>query len=654
MQMQQQQQPTQQPLQTQTQQPPQGQQPSQTQQQQNQQQLLSAHPQVDQNQRNGMHIKRQEQRLLNAYVYDFLKRSGAIETAKAYLREGDFQSVVKNDGTTNSINGTGGSSSDNDNTSLPDVDVPVQAPEGFLYEWWTVFWDIYSAKLNRPGTADAQRYVVDQQMRNNRNQLNRMRLMQDSLNQIPSGVFPQNAHQNMQNGVSINVDANANGDMMSMSPQRVNQNQMKLNGNMIRQRVQGGMMNPPMQGIPTNRMFMNQNMLNQQTAAMVAQAQQNAQLPSQTQQPSTPQSQSQLFSGSGIRFNTANPSLKRNNEGVNQPISSPTKRARLASQNDSNSYLQNVQAQRPGGVNQQTQMPITQQPNSMILTTPVANTTITSPELKSNNNNNRQTPNLNGKPKNAPTPQMQMRQPPQVINNKSISPHGNPMQSLSVQNVQNSHDIQDPQLMNQVNLPNTNIHNNTLNTIPLQNAMNQNVIRPPNIPNANLMQNYGMGGMVTYPNLLRMQQAQSLGLRPNAPDAQKINPAFLNMDQNALDKYKQQNPKPTPSQTQPQPSGGSSIAVTNSQQMVVSNGQAQSQQPAQNSTSGIMPSSIISQQDPPSSLNVNMEEDLDNILGSSGGTNDGSIVLEDYLNFDLLDEPGPTNNAGPSAASNGN
>ncbi|CAG8532404.1 1840_t:CDS:2 [Dentiscutata heterogama] len=155
MQMQQPQQPTQQPPQSQTQQPPQGQQPSQTQQQQNQQQMLSAHPQVDQNQRNGMHIKR-EQRLLNAYVYDFLKRSGAIETAKAYLREGDFQGVVKNDGTANSINGNGGSSSDNDNTSLPDVDVPVQAPEGFLYEWWTVFWDIYSAKLNRPGTTEAQ------------------------------------------------------------------------------------------------------------------------------------------------------------------------------------------------------------------------------------------------------------------------------------------------------------------------------------------------------------------------------------------------------------------------------------------------------------------------------------------------------------------
>ncbi|RIB21603.1 hypothetical protein C2G38_2034257 [Gigaspora rosea] len=643
---QQQQQPTQQPLQTQTQQPPQGQQPSQTQQQQNQQQLLSAHPQVDQNQRNGMHIKRQEQRLLNAYVYDFLKRSGAIETAKAYLREGDFQSVVKNDGTTNSINGTGGSSSDNDNTSLPDVDVPVQAPEGFLYEWWTVFWDIYSAKLNRPGTADAQRYVVDQ---------------------------------NMQNG--LNVDANANGDMMSMSPNRANQNQMKLNGNIIRQRVQGGMMNPPMQGIPTNsRMFMNQNMLSQQTAAMVAaQAQaQNAQLPTQgsTQlhmaQPGPAQ---------------ANASLKRNNEGVNQPISSPTKRTRLTTPNDAN-YLQNVQAQRPGGVNQPNQMPITQQPNSMILTTPVANTTITSPELKSNNNNNRQTPNLNGKPKNAATPQMQIRQPQQVnLNNKSISPHGNPMQSLSVQNVQNSHDIQDPQLMNQVNLPNTNIHNNTLNQMPLQNAMNQNVIRPSNIPNNNLMQSYGgMGGMVTYPNILRMQQAQqSLGLRPNAPDAQKINSAaFLNMDPNALDKYKQQvhqqaqknrnenkvvkNPKPTPSQTQPQPSGGSSIAVTNSQQMVVSNGQAQSQQPTQNSTSGIMPSSIISQQDPPSSLNVNMEEienyasslnfpiedfsSLD-ILGGSGA-NDGSIVLEDYLNLDFLDDAGSTNNAGPSAASNGN
>ncbi|CAG8542471.1 35287_t:CDS:2, partial [Racocetra persica] len=312
-QMQQQQQSTQQPPQTQTQQPPQGQQPSQTQQQQNQQQLLSAHSQVDQNQRNGMHIKR-EQRLLNAYVYDFLKRSGATETAKAYLREGDFQNCVKNDGTVNSINGS--SSSDNDNTPLPDVDVPVQAPEGFLYEWWTVFWDIYSAKLNRPGTADAHRYVVDQQMRNSRN---RMRLMHDSLNQIPVGTFPQ-----------------LSGGMM-------NQMQAIPGGNRV--------------GIPLQ---MQQSMLAQNAMVQA----QNAQLPSQSQQPSTPTSQVVVSGSAQVHMaqpgpTQANPSLKRNNEGVNQPLSSPTKRARMA--NDS--YLQSVAAQRSGSVSQQAQLPIGQQNN---------------------------------------------------------------------------------------------------------------------------------------------------------------------------------------------------------------------------------------------------------------------------------------------------
>src|SRR5436190_16753130 len=86
----------------QSQQPPQAQQqpPSQTQQnvqtphlQQNQH-FLSAHSQADQNQRNGM--KQREQALFNSYVYDFLKRSGASETARTYLREGGENIKLKN------------------------------------------------------------------------------------------------------------------------------------------------------------------------------------------------------------------------------------------------------------------------------------------------------------------------------------------------------------------------------------------------------------------------------------------------------------------------------------------------------------------------------------------------------------------------------
>jgi hypothetical protein len=49
-------------------------------------------------------LKQREQSLFNSYVYDFLKRSGATETARTYLREGDIK--LKNDGA-NSINGNG-------------------------------------------------------------------------------------------------------------------------------------------------------------------------------------------------------------------------------------------------------------------------------------------------------------------------------------------------------------------------------------------------------------------------------------------------------------------------------------------------------------------------------------------------------------------
>ncbi|CAG8640221.1 334_t:CDS:2 [Cetraspora pellucida] len=479
----------------------------------------------------------------------------------------------------------------------------------------------------------------------------------------------------MQNGVSL--DSNANGDMMSMSPQAANQNQIKAN--MVQRRMIPGMMNQ-MQAIPGgNRILplqMQQNMLAAQNAMVQAQ---NTQLPSQSQQPSTPTSQVVVSGSTQVHMaqpgpTQANHSLKRNNEGVNQPLSSPTKRARMTP-NETN-YLQSVATQRSGTVNQQAQLPIAQQ-NNMVLTTvrPLANA-ISSPELKSNN---RQPSLQNGKSKNAPTPQMQQMRQSQVqnINSKSISPHGN-LQSLSVQS---SHDIQDPQLMNQVNLQiknphdhNANIHNNPLHAIPMQNTMNQaNLIRP-NIPGATIMQNYGgmgMTGMVSYPNNILMQRTL---MRPNDPNAQKFSQNILSMDQNSIDKYTKQtrteNNKVVKVRfvtQQQQPSGGSSITATTPQQMVVSNGQAQSQQTASTPSSGVMPS-INSQQDMQGSLNMNIEE-LENfaaqlslpiedfnydILATGAGTNDNSLDIGDILNLDLLEDIGPPNNTGPNAASNGN
>ena len=40
-----------------------------------------------------------------------------------------------------------------------DQQVPIDAREGFLYEWWTVFWDIFSARANKAGSPEALAYV---------------------------------------------------------------------------------------------------------------------------------------------------------------------------------------------------------------------------------------------------------------------------------------------------------------------------------------------------------------------------------------------------------------------------------------------------------------------------------------------------------------
>jgi len=47
--------------------------------------------------------------------------------------------------------------------ALPFVKVPIDAPGGFLYEWWVIFWDIFAAKNNRSTNRDAIAYVEAQQ-----------------------------------------------------------------------------------------------------------------------------------------------------------------------------------------------------------------------------------------------------------------------------------------------------------------------------------------------------------------------------------------------------------------------------------------------------------------------------------------------------------
>lgn len=54
--------------------------------------------------------------------------------------------------------GSGGSSRKAPAARTPAAQVQIDSPQGFLFEWWSVFWDVYRAKAasaSRPGAAAA-------------------------------------------------------------------------------------------------------------------------------------------------------------------------------------------------------------------------------------------------------------------------------------------------------------------------------------------------------------------------------------------------------------------------------------------------------------------------------------------------------------------
>ncbi|ORY90675.1 hypothetical protein BCR35DRAFT_349622 [Leucosporidium creatinivorum] len=46
-----------------------------------------------------------------------------------------------------------------DPRSLPNAAVQIETPQGFLYEWWNVFWDVFRAKAGKGGTISARSFV---------------------------------------------------------------------------------------------------------------------------------------------------------------------------------------------------------------------------------------------------------------------------------------------------------------------------------------------------------------------------------------------------------------------------------------------------------------------------------------------------------------
>ncbi|KAL0566253.1 hypothetical protein V5O48_015763 [Marasmius crinis-equi] len=74
-------------------------------------------------------------KMFNIYILDYCNKRGFKKTAKELLQEADLP---------------------------PDSQPPINARQGLLFEWWSVFWVLFTAKNNKSGNEDAMIYIEHQ------------------------------------------------------------------------------------------------------------------------------------------------------------------------------------------------------------------------------------------------------------------------------------------------------------------------------------------------------------------------------------------------------------------------------------------------------------------------------------------------------------
>ncbi|RSL63982.1 hypothetical protein CEP53_004262 [Fusarium sp. AF-6] len=236
--------------------------------------------------------------ILNTYIYEYFIRMGMYDCARSLLSSDQQVNVLKDganrrrDENGNLINGVGDDPMDTDSKDdidaklpddLPPPKLPMPASDtSFLYEWFSVFWDIYYAQRAKSNNNTINQYVAHTQ--------------QELLRQMRPDMAQQQYQmmRNMQNGnmAAMNMKqplvrtamANANNPQMQMV-QQAKQNQMQRDPSGMdgrdrpsspasgenapspskRQRLEGGPFNPnqpgammpngrPGQGMPGQQM----------------------------------------------------------------------------------------------------------------------------------------------------------------------------------------------------------------------------------------------------------------------------------------------------------------------------------------------------------------------------------------------------------------
>ncbi|KAJ3196850.1 hypothetical protein HK101_007464 [Irineochytrium annulatum] len=115
-------------------------------------------------------------KMLNIYIYDYCLKRGFINSANAFSTEAQVPHKVS---------------------------VRIDAPEGFLYEWWTVFWDIFSARANSQngGTQQATAYVehIQRLQSSQQQQLQQQQHAQQQHQQAQQNAQPSHPNQGQLN-----------------------------------------------------------------------------------------------------------------------------------------------------------------------------------------------------------------------------------------------------------------------------------------------------------------------------------------------------------------------------------------------------------------------------------------------------------------------
>ncbi|CCE78766.1 Piso0_000795 [Millerozyma farinosa CBS 7064] len=456
--------------------------------------------------------------LLNAYIYDFLVKNGLSQTAKIFVNEAEVPSStssplsqskdIPHPNDENSY-AAGNLQFQKDN-NLPLLSMNMDVPQGFLYEWWQVFWDVFQARNNKRTNQYAMQYYQMQLMRQRQSQDFPGVNLQPSMVNVPNGQMPP------QNPLQANQSSPVEGQYQHMShqhiPQSVPSSQIPFQSLEQAQQYKRQQSQPPQNQQPQPSPHPSQppqpqqaQQIPQQSPSSSQQSQPQSSQPQQSQpqssQPQQSQPQQQQQQSQQQRYMMQMMMKQQQMAFGNNPID-PQQQQMMTNVNPNFNMQQQMFLNQ-----QQTQNRIQQhaqnQMNSFRQQAAVASQQSGSSQGQDSSNNNSPAQRMNSQV----TPQIQPA--PQPRNSISSVPPGQQGMMHGPQVANSFNQIQPP---NNIKVENKSVFMNNSDNVALQNSNNNNnsAVNAPNKRNMNALQDYQMQLM-----LLEQQNKKRLDIARN-------------------------------------------------------------------------------------------------------------------------------------------